>query len=126
MKSEQRKSERFADIGRAEAPELCIFPGVLEDISLVGCKIRFPVVVDIDMDSDVDLRIIPSHKSKQNQMMLIGQPQWVKQDSDATIVGFKFLHSPDTSVLSSYINLLQQDSNSSNFEEDYFALCCAM
>lgn len=124
MAKEQRKEERFIDIGRVEAPELCVFPGVLEDISMFGSKIRFPANIDVELNEDVELRISPSQRKETQPFLLIGHPKWVQKDENVTQVGFKFLRSPGTHMLNSYIEKLAL-ANAEFNEEDQF-LCSVM
>lgn len=111
MKTEHRKDERFEDSGRVEAKELCALPGVLDDISISGCKVRFPVPVNVDMDNDYDLKMNLPHKNFLPVLKLTGRPQWKKDMGSQTQVGFSFLCSPGTPALTKYINQLKSDSS---------------
>ena len=57
MEQENRLHTRYEEIGRITAPEICALPGILDDISLTGCKVHysFPVVVDLENEYDVKL-----------------------------------------------------------------------
>jgi len=124
MLKEQRKDERFVDIGRVDAPDLCVFPGVLEDISLLGGKIRFPVILDVNMEMDVDLIFSPSQKESNSPIHLIGKPMWVQKEESETQIGFKFLRSPGTNLLTSYIEKLVLEN--SEYQDDNMLLCSVM
>lgn len=125
MQNEQRKDERFDDIGRVDAPDLCIFPGVLVDISLLGCRIRFPAVLSVDMESDFELKITSPRKGSNQSFSLIGHPQWTRQSDNSTEVGFRLLHSPGTRLLGKYIEKLA--SVAAEFaEEEMSSLCLSM
>ena len=123
MFTEQRKDERIIDVGRVEAPELCVFPGILEDISMFGSKIRFPAPVDVELNMDVDLTISPSGNTSQ-PLKIIAQPKWVKKEENSTEIGFKFLRSPGTRLLNAYIEKLALAN--AEFEEEEELLCSGM
>lgn len=112
--SEKRKDTRFDDIGRVDAPDICIFPGILVDISQLGCKIRFPVSVSPDMETDYELKITPSRKSDKQSFILIGHPMWNTNEASLSEIGFKILRSPGTRQLESYVKKLQESEDAYN------------
>lgn len=119
MSKIQRKADRFDDFGRVDAAELCQLPGVLEDISFSGCKVRFPISVMVDLDNDYTLKIRPSRKSDSSPLVLLCHPQWIRNLDVETVIGFEILRSPDTARLNAYIQLLVDEKedyeNSDNF-----------
>ena len=111
MKNEHRRSERFDDIGRVDALQICPLPGVLDDISLNGCKVHFPIPVSVDMDNDFELKLkLSAGNASHNSLLLLCHPQWQRTDGFETQVGFKVLRSPDTRELESYIENLKAKS----------------
>lgn len=126
MQSDKRKDERYEDIGRVEAPELCVFPGVLQDISMLGCRVRFPMQFDPDMEMDIEMRVIPAHKRTLQPISLIGHPMWVRHDDNSTEIGFKLLRSPDSRELHQYVQRLALAEAEFEEEEEMLALCAAI
>jgi hypothetical protein len=120
----ERKAVRFPDIGRVIAPELCALPGVLDNISREGCKVHFPIPVVVDLDNDYELRIQTAHKIPDNQLVLLGHPQWVKEDRKMTEIGFKILPSPDYARFSEYIDKLCRDRESQNSDVQIIGSVC--
>jgi hypothetical protein len=114
--SEKRKVIRFSDVGRIDAGDICVFPGMLLDISESGCKSRFPYSQAFDPDCDYELRIYPAHKRNMNPFLLIGQPRWQKQNGLVTEIGFEFLHSPGARQLAGYLETLAKEHHA-NAEE---------
>ncbi len=110
MKNEHRKDVRYEDSGRVEAKSLCALPGVLDDISISGCKVRFPLPIEVDMDNDYDLKMNIPHTDFLPVLRLTGRPQWKKRVGSQTQVGFAFLYSPGTPALNKYINHLKSSS----------------
>lgn len=126
MSLEHRKDERFEDIGRVDAQNLCVFPGVLVDISMLGCRIRFPAVLDVDMEADFELKITPARKYSLQNIQLIGHPQWVKKEDESTEVGFKLLRSPGTRMLGTYVQKLALAEAEFEEEEEMLAQCATV
>lgn len=126
MALEHRKDERFEDIGRVDAQNLCVFPGVLVDISMFGCRIRFPATFDVDMESDFVLKITPARKYSLQNIQLIGHPQWVKHEDESTEVGFKLLRSPGTRMLGTYVQKLALAEAEFEEEEEMLAQCATV
>ena len=112
MTIKERKTHRFREAGKVSIPELCIFPGLLIDISSSGYCIRFPSVIEPDMDSDYEASFFLSSKSPQHPVVLIVQPKWKKPADSATEIGFEFLHSPGTKNLTQYIQDLSKAAES--------------
>ncbi len=104
MKKEHRKDQRFSEIGRVEASEICALPGVVDDISLGGCRIHFPVPVTLDKDSEYMLKIKLFHRNAPSKLNLVCNPRWKTEDDQKTQIGFKILRSPDTPELAFYIS----------------------
>ena len=57
MNEENRQDTRYVEIGRVVAPEICALNGILDDISLTGCKIHFPCILDVNLDNEYNLKI---------------------------------------------------------------------
>lgn len=103
MTREHRENERYEDFGRVEAGEVCGFPGILDDISMNGCRVHFPVPLMLDMDNQYNLNITLPQQGM-TPLRLICTPQWKRINDSETEIGFRFLRSPDTPKLASYIN----------------------
>ncbi len=116
--NEQRKDARFEDIGRVDIPALCVLPAILVDISMYGCKIRFPVALGIEMENEYDLKITPAIREF-GSFHLIGEPAWIKKEQKATEVGFKILRSPGTRNFQNYVEKLVQTAEMQMQDEDY-------
>ncbi|MCR5724318.1 MAG: PilZ domain-containing protein [Treponema sp.] len=113
MISELRSQERYEDFGRIECPEICIVNGVLNDISINGCKVHFDAPITINLEDDYELHVRLSH-SAQAPLILMCHPQWVKSDNDTADVGFLIMRSPDTARLKQYVSLLHSELTTSD------------
>ena len=90
MEHEKRRHPRFSTVGRVEAPEICIFPGTLQDVGSGGCRVKFPIHVTIDMEQEYELKILFSQNTMTKEMVLIGQPVYNNGETTSEI-GFKLL-----------------------------------
>ena len=111
MSKENRQNVRYKEIGKVISSDLCAISGVLDDISLTGCKIHFacPVVVDLDCEYNVCISI-SRNTQDESPLQLVCQPQWCNECSGTTFVGLKILFSPDASRLKDLITMIEQDS----------------
>ena len=117
---EARKDVRFEEIGRVEAPELCALPGVVDDISLSGCRVHFPVPVEVNLEDEkeYELKIYPS-RANADEIELLCVPCWTngeENDNGSSSLGFKIIHSPGTPQLESYIHNLKEAKNSDELD----------
>ncbi len=124
MGAETRESERFDDIGRIEAPELCPLAGVLDNVSKGGIKVHYsvPVVVDLENDYEIELTLA---RSASQVIELIVHPQWAREKNGITEIGFKILPSKGIAQLVEYIEELDLE-NDSGIEDQIANFGCQM
>lgn len=116
MRKETRGDERFEEFGRVECEQISALPGVLEDISLSGCKVHFPLPASVDKENEYTLLIQFSRQDFPGKLELIGLPQWsVENEEDCQAeIGFMFIRSPDSPELARFIALVQQKEESND------------
>jgi len=107
--AENRQNTRYHEIGRVVCNELCVLPGILDDISAEGCKIHFPLSFSVDIEKEYMLRIIFS-RSPESPLQLMSKPRWVKESSGSTQIGMEILYSPDQNRLKEFIAYLEEIS----------------
>ena len=110
MAQENRRHTRYEEIGRVTAPELCALPGILDDISVKGCKVHYSFPVVVDLETEYEVQISPLHGASQSPLNLICTPQWVKEQEGSTFIGFLINYSPDALKLQEFIKLLESIS----------------
>lgn len=110
MEQENRLHTRYEEIGRISAPEICALPGILDDISLNGCKAHYSFPVVVDLENEYEVKISPLHGSNNSPLNLICTPQWVNELEGNTYIGFKINYSPDAHKLESFIKHLEEIS----------------
>lgn len=118
MSEENRNATRYDDIGRIVCEEICPLPGVLDNISRTGCKVHFPVVLDIDLEgeNEYEVSVMLPKKNTESPLKLMCLVQWVKQCENSTELGLKFLFSPDSNRFAEYIEDLEQAEKDSELD----------
>ena len=114
MRKELRGEERYAEIGRVECEQISALPGVLDDISLSGCKVHFPFPANLDRENEYTVFIQLSRQDFPDRLHLLCQPQWfvVNEKESQVEIGLAFLRSPDSPELARLIESLKQKENS--------------
>ena len=107
MGIENRQNPRYPEIGRITAPELCPLPGILDNLSLTGCKIHFPVSVVVDLETEYMIKVSLT-RSIDEPLQLMCKPMWVTENQGSTQVGLQILYSPDDARLREFISYLQE------------------
>ena len=117
MDSEIRQDERFEDIGRIEAPQICPLAGVLDNISLGGCKVHYTVPVVVDLENDYEVNITFARAASDGSLELTCHPQWAREVNGTTEIGFKVLPCKGTARLAKYIEDLGLDKMDSSLAD---------
>ncbi|MCR4790720.1 MAG: PilZ domain-containing protein [Treponemataceae bacterium] len=118
MDKELRRHTRFVEIGRVDAPDVCLFSGILVDISLNGCKVRFPAKLEIDADVEYELKILTARKDFSAPFILIANVSWLKNTENSCDVGFSIIRSPSTREFEKYIQSLEDEKADEEAEEN--------
>lgn len=111
MSEENRQNTRYSEIGRVVAPEICPLNGVLDDISLTGCKVHFPCIAELNYEDEYNIQILFSRSPEDEPLQLLCQPIWVKHEGGATEIGFSYMYSPDENRLKEFISYLENLSD---------------
>lgn len=108
MSITNRQLPRYRDFARARVTELSCMPGVIEDVSRGGCKVRFSHSIEIDSEREYSLTVHPCPGSGFTEFELVVRPQWSEVTEDSTEIGFTVLHSPGIRDFHRYVALLSE------------------
>ena len=108
MFQENRQNPRYKEIGKVVSHELCAMPGILDDISIRGCKIHYAFPVVVDLEAEYNLEISPASQFGCQPLHLRCKPQWVNEIEGNTFIGFETLFSPDENRLAVFIKQLEE------------------
>ncbi|MCQ2240753.1 hypothetical protein [Treponema sp.] len=114
MRKELRGEERYSEIGRVECEQISALPGVLDDISISGCRVHFPFPVDVNEENEYTMFIQLSRAEFPDKLQLLCSPQWYAENEKdcQTEIGFSFLRSPDSPELARFIESLKRKEKS--------------
>ncbi len=114
MKKDLRGEERYSEIGRVECEQISALPGVLDDISISGCRIHFPLPAEVDRENEYTVFIQLSRQDFPDKLHLLCQPQWsvVNEKESQMEIGFAFLRSPDSPELARFIESMKEKEES--------------
>ncbi|GMO68444.1 MAG: hypothetical protein Ta2A_16710 [Treponemataceae bacterium] len=102
-----RLYDRYVCSGQVSVPKMTQQQGDLVDLSLYGCRVRFPEVVIFSGDADYDVHLTPPADVFSTTISIIGRPVWSTYEKDATIIGFTLLSSSNTGLLLRWVELLE-------------------
>ncbi len=103
----RREEERFDEIARIDCTQICALPGVLRNISNSGFNCYFPNPVTVDDETEYSVLMTFSHTDFSKELELICVPQWKIEKESETEIGFKILRSPDSPLLTTFVNSLK-------------------
>lgn len=106
MSNENRQTPRVPDFARARIDELCQLPCFVEDVSKNGCRVRFSQIIELDMEREYELTVLPAFRSGLKEFDITVRPQWVKTGKDSTEIGFAVLCSPGMRKFTQYVQAL--------------------
>ncbi|MBQ6781549.1 MAG: hypothetical protein IJP62_10005 [Treponema sp.] len=109
MRVELRKNTRFEDFGRVECNDLSPMSGILDDISMDGCKVHYDAPVNFSFEADYELRVRFS-RFPTEPLTLIAHPEWSRENGGTTEIGFSVLRSPDTARFEEYVAWLHKEN----------------
>lgn len=110
MSTENRGAERFSDFAKVQADKLSRLPGILQDLSRTGCRVKFSHVDSVDSSSEFTMIITPAPEYGMNAFEIVVKPVWTVQSADSCKIGFTVLHSVGTRDYIRYIEKLS-DAN---------------
>ena len=104
--SENRVCERFPCSGLASAPGITQNQGELGDLSLFGCRVRFPGIIVFSGDAQYEVHLIPPENVFSTTVSITGTPVWSTYEKDATLIGFSLVSASNTALLSQWVDIL--------------------
>lgn len=106
----RRQSERFPEFGKVYAPSLSSLPGIVDDVSREGCKIRFAVSVNFDTENDCVVDFVLSQVDGEKRMSLMCRPKWVRRSENSTEIGMGILPALDYTQFLSYVDCISNEN----------------
>ena len=103
---EKRKNSRFQSFAKVIIKEFGKEEFQLKDLSITGCRIEYPLDVEILLDTRFSLKIIPEKEAKIHPFSIIGEARWIRVSSTSCEAGFLITDSPRGKQFKSYVDYL--------------------
>ena len=116
---DKRKDSRISEIGKVESQDLCLFPGVLVDVSKNGCRVRFPTSFLVDTELEYELKLSSVRQDFVDPLFFTVKPIWQKSSTDSTEVGFSILNSQNSKMFNAFIEKLLDEKQRIESEQDF-------
>jgi hypothetical protein len=104
--AEKRKDSRFLTNAKALIKEFGKEEYQLKDLSVTGCRIEYPLDIEIILDRQFSIRIIPEKEAKINSFFITAEPRWIRVSSNSCEAGFLITESPKGKQFQNYVDYL--------------------
>jgi len=103
---EQRKNFRFFTIARVIIKEFGGKEFQLKDLSITGCRLEYPLDIEISLNKRFSLEIIPEKEAKIKPFSITAESKWVGVSSNLYEAGFMITESPNGKQFQNYVDYL--------------------
>ena len=104
--TEQRKDKRFSTTARVKIEEFGREEFQLKDLSITGCRIEYPLDMEIILDTQFSLKIIPEKEAKIKSFSITAEARWIMVNSTSCEAGFSIIESPKGKQFQNYVDYL--------------------
>ncbi|MDR3170238.1 MAG: PilZ domain-containing protein [Treponema sp.] len=104
--SESRINIRYNTIARAHIHDISDADALVKDISITGCCIEYTMSVDITMNSQYTIQIIPEPASKIGKFEILVESRWIRTGEYSCDYGFIITASPKGKSFQRYVDYL--------------------
>ena len=103
---ERRKDIRYHTLGRARIPEVFQGDMLLKDLSITGCRIQCVKPLDIQLNTQYRIQIIPEPAVKTGTFELLVESRWIHSRDDSYEAAFMIVESPKGKQFEWYVDYL--------------------
>ena len=101
-----RKNLRHITLARARIKSISDGEAILRDLSITGCCIEFSVSVDIKLETDYIMEVIPERASQIENFELAVTSRWIKTTAYSCEIGFTIASQPKILPFQRYLEYL--------------------
>jgi len=105
-RSEQRKNSRFLAAAKVTVKEFGKEVFLLKDLSITGCRIEYPLDIEILLHMRFSLKIIPEKEAKVHPFSIIAEARWIRVSVNSCEAGFMITESPKGKQFQNYVDYL--------------------
>ncbi|MDR2079155.1 MAG: PilZ domain-containing protein [Treponema sp.] len=109
---DNRKSIRYPTLARALVPEVFDGEALLKDLSITGCCVEYTMCVDVKLNVQYKLQVIPDSAAKIAPFELQVESRWVRTGGYSCEIGFAITVSPKGRDFQRYVDYLAWRSTS--------------
>jgi len=106
QETEQRKNSRFLATAKVTIKEFGKEEFQLKDLSITGCKIEYPLDVEILLDMRFSLKITPEKEAKIHPFSITAEARWIRVSINSCEAGFMIAESPKGKQFQNYVDYL--------------------
>jgi len=103
---EKRRNSRFSTGAKVTIKEFGKEEFLLKDLSITGCRIEYPLDVEILLDMRFSLKITPEKETKVHPFTITAAARWIRVSSNSCEAGFMITESPKGKHFQSYVDYL--------------------
>ena len=103
---EKRRNSRFKAVAKVTIKEFGKEEFQLKDLSITGCRIEYPLDVEILLDMRFSLKIIPEKDAKIRPFSITAEARWIRVSSNSCEAGFMITESPKGKEFQNYVDYL--------------------
>jgi len=104
--TEQRKNTRFLTAAKVTIKEFGKEEFQLKDLSITGCRIEYPLDVEILLDMRFSLKIFPEKEAKVHPFSMVVEAKWMGVSVNSCEAGFLIIESPKGKEFQNYVDYL--------------------
>jgi hypothetical protein len=109
---DNRKNIRYPTLARALVPEVFEGEALLKDLSITGCCVEYTMYVDVKLNVQYKLQVVPDSTAKIAPFELQVESRWVRTGGYSCEIGFAITVSPKGRDFQRYVDYLAWRSTS--------------
>jgi hypothetical protein len=111
---ESRKNNRYRTLARAKITGILGEESLLKDLSVTGCCVEYTAYIDVQLNTQYKLEIIPEGASGIGSFELSVEAKWIRTGAYSSEVGFRIIASPKGKTFQRYVDYLAWRSSVSS------------
>jgi hypothetical protein len=103
---DKRKHIRYPTLARVRVSEIFDGEALLKDLSITGCCIEYTMVVDIKLNTQYKIQVIPDSAAGIDSFELQVESRWMRPGGYSCEIGFTIVTSPKGRDFLRYVDYL--------------------
>ena len=103
---ERRVNTRYQTLAKVKIEDAESGEILLKDISVTGCCVECTTYVEIKLNMQYTLKVIPESITKIGDFDLLVESKWIRPSGDSYEIGFNIIESPKGKHFQRYVDYL--------------------